>query len=530
MTFEPTQTGENLNSSETPQLVAVVDIGATSLRMQIAEIRADHQVHKLESFSQAVSLGKDSFTKGFLESSTIENCVRVLEVYRQKLVEFGITNPQQIRVIATSGVREAANRIAFVDRIFIATGFEIEPFEEAELHRVTFLGVLPFIESQPKYFDGSTLVLEVGGGTSEVLLLEGADVTFSRTYRLGALRLRNTLERFDTSPSQSRLVMENEILQTVKQIKASCPNCNPSSLIAMGGDVRFAAKEIKQTPIGEQLMELKLDDFHAFTHDILRQSPDSLATKFHMSLPDAQSLGPALLTQLLFAREFKTEKFLVANISLRDGLLKEMAAGSGWSESLQEQIVRSAIQTGRKFQFQEEHALHVAKLACSLFNQLHSLHQLPERFRGILQLAALLHDIGLFVNTKSRHKHSSYLILNSEFFGIGSSDLELIALVARYHRGAIPQPTHEGYSTLDRLRRVTVAKLSALLRIAKALDVTQSQRIQAIHCRLLGNRLQIDVADAADISMEILELQQAGELFDNIFGKQVFLTSTDQAE
>ena len=138
----------------TPRLVAVIDIGATSLRMQIAEISSASQVRKLESFSQAVSLGKDSFMKGFIEKNSIEECVRVLEVYRIKLNEFGIVDPTQIRVIATSGVRESSNRLAFVDRIFVATGFEIEPFEEAELHRVTFLGVQPFIHSQPKYFAG----------------------------------------------------------------------------------------------------------------------------------------------------------------------------------------------------------------------------------------------------------------------------------------------------------------------------------------------------------------------------------------
>jgi exopolyphosphatase/guanosine-5'-triphosphate,3'-diphosphate pyrophosphatase len=519
----------NPDLAAAPQLVAVIDIGATSLRMQIAEIHADANVRKLESFSQAVSLGKDSFMKGFIEKNTIEDCVKVLDIYRQKLNEYGITDSGQIRVIATSGVREANNRLAFVDRIFVATGFEIEPFEEAELHRVTYLGVLPYLVAEPEYFSGQTLVTEVGGGTSEVLMLDKTNVAFSRTYRLGALRLRNALDRFDAPLAKSRSLMETQILQTIAQIKSDCPNCSPDSFVAMGGDIRFAAKEINQQPVGDEIVKIRIEALKEFTDEILNQSPDSLAARFHMSLPDAQSLGPALLTQLTFAGEFNVKRLLVANVSLRDGLLKEMAQGRGWSESIQEQIVRSALQTGRKFAFAETHALHVAKLACSLFDQTQALHQLPDRFRKVLQLAALLHDIGSFINTKSRHKHSMYLILNSEFFGIGSADLKLIALVARYHRGASPQPSHEGYAGLDRWQRVATSKLAAMLRVAKALDISRNGRIESFVCGLEASRLYLHVADVADISIENLELSQAGELYEDIFGKRIVLTIAEHS-
>ncbi len=510
--------------SQAPRLVAVIDIGATSLRMQIAEIQQNGNVRKLESFSQAVSLGKDSFMKGVIDRETIEDCVFVLEIYRNKLDEYGIEDPEQIRVIATSGVREAGNRLAFVDRIFVATGFEIEPFEEAELHRVTYLGVLPFIKSQPAYFNDKSLVVEVGGGTSEVLLLDKANVAFSRTYRLGALRLRNALERYDAPLSKSRSLMEGQIAQTIKQLKNSCKLDSIDIFVAMGGDIRFAAKEINQEPVRDELVELDLKKFQRFTEQILAQFPDALATKYHMSLTDAQSLGPALLTQLKFAHELKVKKLLVANVSLRDGLLKEMAAGKGWSESIQKQIVRSAIQTGRKLNFNEDHALHVAKLSSLLFEQLRPLHMLSDRYGKILQLGAILHDVGYFINSKSRHKHSMYLILNSEFFGIGSSDLKLIALVARYHRGRTPQPSHELYSGLSRKNRVAVTKLAAILRIAKALDSSLNQRLKNLECEWIGPRLIMATKDVADISMEQGELSQASGLFENIFGKEVVLT------
>ncbi len=524
MNRDPVITSTDQRLLPAPRMVAVIDIGASSLRMQIAEInRETSAVRNLESFSQAVSVGKDSFTKGYIEKKTIEDCVRVLEIYRAKLDEYGVVDRDSIRVIATSGVREAMNQIAFIDRIFVATGFEIEPFDEAELHRVTYLGILPFIEKQGKHFSDQSIVFEAGGGTAEVLLLDKTDVLFSRTYRLGSLRLRKTLELYDAPLAKSRSLMENQILWTIEEFKASTNHPTPDNFIAMGGDVRFACNEINEKSAGDQLVEINLKALESFTDEILMQSPDHLASKYHMSLPDAKSLGPGLLTQLLFAKELGIRNFLVANVNMRDGLIKEIAQGGSWSKTIQNQIVRSAIQLGNKFEFNEDHAVHVSKLARSMFDQLQSLHKLPERFRGILELASLLHEIGSFISSKSKHKHSMYLILNSEFFGIGNTELQLIALVARYHRGASPLPRHDGYSQLKREERVAVSKLAAILRLAKALDVGRNQRIKNIQCVQRGNRLELSAPDVADISMEQLELRQVCGLFEDIFGKEVLL-------
>ena len=511
----------------TPKLVAVIDIGASSLRMQISEInRTTNQIRNLESFSQAVSVGKDSFTKHLITKKTTEDCVRVLKIYRTKLNEYGITNKENVRVIATSGVREAANGIAFTDRIFIATGFAIEPFDEAELHRVTYLGVLPYMTQEEKAFSQQSVLFEAGGGTAEILLLNKTDVVFSKTYRLGSLRLRQKLELFDAPFIKSRSLMESQILQTISEFKVSTNNPSPKSFIAMGGEVRFAASEINQKPAANELIEIKMKALEEFTSEILLQSPDHLASKFHMSLPDAQSLGPGLLTQLVFARELGVTNFYVANVNMRDGLIKEMAIGRSWSKSIQTQIIRSALQLGRKYNFNEQHARHVSQLACQLFDQLQDLLQLPERCRGILELASLLHEIGAFISTKSQHKHSMYLILNSDFFGIGNLDRKLMALVARYHRGASPLPRHEGFSQLTRENRVLVAKMAAILRIAKSLDFGKTQRIESISCVEKNDRVEISPSDVAEFSAENIELQQVRGLFEDIFGKEIVLETT----
>jgi exopolyphosphatase/guanosine-5'-triphosphate,3'-diphosphate pyrophosphatase len=512
-----------------PLPVAVIDIGATSLRMQVSEIHADGTIRKLESFSQAISLGKDSFIKGRIETATIEDCVHVLRIYRDKLDEYGIKDNRQIRVVATSAVKEAENRLAFQDRIYIATGFEVELLDEAELHRITYLGVLPFVEMMHEEFENYSLICEVGGGTTEIVLFRRDEVVFSQTYRQGSLRLERTLGSFETQTNSSIEILQSQIMNAVQQIQKGLGEYEPVNMIALGGDVRFAANELAVHPSGNGLARLDLDKLVRLTKQILSQSTHRLVSKYRLSIPEADALGPALLTYVTIAKELKIKSIFVADFNLRDGLVKELAGGGKWSESIQRQVIRSAIQMGRKFHIDSAHAIHVSKLACKLFEQLRELHQLSDRFSGILEMAAILHEVGIYVSPRSYHKHSLYLIRHAEFFGITAKDVELMGLVARYHRRATPQPNHEGYSALDRKDRVAVAKLAAILRIAKALDATRTQRIKDIQCKRYSNQLHIVVSNIADISLELLEIRRSRSFFNEVFGTQVVLETNQES-
>lgn len=503
--------------------VAVIDIGTSSIRMAVAEIGAAGQVRQLETLSQAVNLGKDTFIRGGISKATVEECVRVLKSYRRILQEYQIDNPAQVRVVATSAVREAVNRLAFVDRVYIATGFQVEPLDEAEVVRITYLGVAPQLRSDPLLATSRTLVAEVGGGSTELLVLQGEDVVFAHTYRLGSLRLRETLAALRAPTLKVRNLMETHIHRTVAEIAEHVSREGPLELIAMGGDVRFAVQQLVPQWDGRSLARLSVKSLEEFTNKVLGQSEDRLVRRYRLSYPEAETLGPALLAYVLLARELKLASLLVTSANLRDGMLLELASGDTYSSEFCRQILRSAVDLGRKFAFDEPHARHVAELASRLFAQLREEHQLPARYEVVLRVAALLHEIGLYVSNRSYHKHSLYLIRNSELFGLGKKELLLAALVARYHRRASPQPTHEGYSTLDREGRVTVAKLAAILRVADALDESRSQRIHELVVQRERDRLVIAIPLVEDLSLETLALKQNGALFEETFGVSVLL-------
>ena len=506
-----------------PWPVAVIDIGATSLRMQISEIHPDGRIRKLETFSQAVSIGKDSFIKGRIGKDTIEDCVHVLLIYKTKLEEYGIDDNRQLRVVATSAVKEAQNRLAFIDRVYVATGLEVEPLDAAELHRVTFVGALPLVELQPKTFSAPSVICEISGGTTEVLFFQGNEVTYSQSYRQGSLRIRKTLEAMSGPIIASRGVIEAQFSRMISEVKRAAEKQNLKNMLAIGGDIRFAANQLLGDDARGPLVKIDVRNLGELSKEILSQSTERLVAKYHLSLPDADSLGPALLAYYLLATELGIKNLFVADFNLRDGIVEEMARGGKWSSSVERQTIRSAIQMGQKFKFDQNHAVHVSKLACSIFDQLNDLHQLDQRFKIILEMAAILHEIGTFVSTRSYHKHSLYLIRNAEFFGISAKDVELVALVARYHRRATPQPSHDGYSKMNRRNRVSVAKLASILRIAKALDSTRIQRIEEITCKQIANNVKLEVSNLSDISLETLEMNKSGQMFSDIFGVKLEL-------
>ncbi len=503
--------------------VAVIDIGTTAIRMAIAEIDSAGGVRVLENVTRGVDLGKDTFTRGQIRRSTIEECVKVLKSYRQLLKEYQVVGNDQIRVIATSAVREATNRLAFIDRVYIGTGLTVEPLDEAEVNRITFLGIQPFLKSEPALAAAKTVVIEVGGGTTEVLLVQNGQVSYSHTFRLGSLRLREMLEEYRLPKLKVRPIMQSQIGRTVEEIVLHVPPEGPTELIALGGDIRFAAAQILPEKKLQQLGRVSTASLERFTDKVLELSPDEIVAKYRVSFPDAETLGPALLAYSLLARTLRLDHILVTNVNLRDGLLKDTAVKGAWSEEFAQQVTRSALDFGRKFAIDEHHAGHVAMLAGKLFDQLRDEHQLDPRMALLLRVAALLHEVGLYVNTTSYHKHSMYLIQNSELFGLSQRDQLLVALVARYHRRASPKPTHPGFAPLDRDSRVIVCKLASLLRIAVAMDRSYSQRITNFECTRDDDRLVISISDTDDLSLEQLTLKQHSSLFEETFGLTVAL-------
>ena len=512
------------------RLATVIDIGATAIRMEIAELSPEGDVKTLDALQHPVRLGKDTFAQGRIQQSTIEECVDILKGFRRIMEEYGITEANQIRAVATSSVREAANRDTFLDRIYMATRINVEAIEEAEETRLTYLAVQDILRREPDLQKGDVLVIEVGGGDSELLLVQDGYVNFSNTYRLGSLRMRQTLDIQNTPPQRIAALFAKHIQLTADQIKRSVPVEKTPILIAISGDARFAASHL--APTWGELASARIDvkAFASFAKKVAPIPVDELVRDYRVTYQEAETLGPALMAYAQLAKVFQVETILVPKSSLRQGLLQEAVLGGVWSKEFVEQVIHSAVALGVKYAFDERHGRQVADLSVRLFREMHSEHMLSPRYELILHVAALLHEIGLFVSNRSHHKHSMYLIQNSELFGISHHDTLLIALVARYHRRAMPMQYHEGYATLNRDDRLAVSKMAAILRVADAMDRNHMQQLRDVVFKREKGQFVVTVRDVEDLTLERVALKEKGSMFEEVYGMKLILRALGTTE
>ena len=510
-------------SNQETRAVAVIDIGATAMRLRIAELLPGGGIRSLEQLQQAVRLGKDSFTLGYIKPSTIEECVDILQSFRRVLKEYGVTQPDQIRAVATSAVREARNRDALLDRLYMATQINIEVIEGPVENRLTYIAVRDMLEKQPELKGADTAIAEVGGGGTDLIFVRDGRVTFSGTYRLGSLRLRETLESNRTPAGRVRVVLEQQIRRSVDQLQRNTPTKQTPCLVALSGDARFLASQLEPDWEQHEVCRIDLERFVREADPLISAPVDELVRRYHIAHQEAETIGPALLVYEHLARALGAKEILVTRASLRDGLLKEMALRGAWTTEFAEQAVNAARLMAARYNVDESHSQRVADLSLQLFLELQREHALDERYALLLRIAAWLHEVGRFISDRSHHKHSMYIVMNSDLFGLSKTDLALIGLVTRYHRRAMQQSYHEEYTALDRDSRLVVVKLAALLRIADALDRRRAQPLEKISFSREGDDFVITVNEPADLTLETLALKEKANLFEQVFGMEVVL-------
>lgn len=500
--------------------VAVIDMGTTSVRMAIADLSAEGGIRFLEKLNQSVRLGQDVFTRGRIRRSTLAECVRTMESFQQVMREYRIA-PGQVRAVASSAVQEASNRDLLLDRIEMATGIEVEVIDDAEATRLTYLSVLPFLQAGRKRPETSFL-MEVGGGRTELLVMQGDQLVDTRSLRLGSLRLRNLLEQQRTPLPLVREVLEQELSNALHQMRGlfAAPR---SQMLVLGGDARHVAQQVNPEWDRTAPQPVSIKQWKAITDGVLGLTVEQLVDQEHMTFAEAETLGPSLYAMQRIAEAAGARQLLVSGYTMRDGLLQEMCQQESWTPAYVQQMLDSALQLGRRYGLDEHHATEVSGLALQLFDYLRDTHRLTPRYRVLLEIGALLHEVGSFISSASHHKHSMYILANSAIFGLSKRDTRIVANVARYHRRSAPKPTHPYYQALPRRERLAVQQLAAMLRVADALARSRGRRIPLILCERRDDTFFIRVPDVDNLHLENSALRVKGQMFEEVFGMNVIL-------
>jgi exopolyphosphatase / guanosine-5'-triphosphate,3'-diphosphate pyrophosphatase len=500
--------------------VAVVDMGASAIRLVVASVKAGEPTEILEEASRGVLLGKDTFTNGRIGAATTDATLKALEGFRRIMDTYGVV---RYRAVATSAIREAGNRETFLDRVQLRTGIDVEIIDGSEENRLTYMAVRETLRDHEALTAGDSVLVEVGGGSADISFLRKGEPIRSGTYALGSIRMRQSIASWHGSHEQRVRLLRRHIHNVVEDIRQEMPLREAKYLIALGGDMRFAAGHIlgeEASAAGEMLTR---DGFLTFCDEVAANDIEQLVEKYHLVQADAETLVPALLAYRELLLETAADRIVVPNASLRGGLLLDIGRseeGRG-IEDFSKQVLASAAALGEKYRYDAAHARNVAFLATRIFDELKAEHGLGPRDRLLLEVAALLHDIGIYVSLRGHHKHAQYLLSVSEIFGLSRDDMAAVSNVARYHRRATPQKSHLLYMALDRDTRVVVNKLSAILRTANALDADHLQKVKDVKIFSQEGSWVLEVEGAGDLTMERLASLSRSDFLAEVFGQRV---------
>lgn len=517
------------NKKPGPRVVGVIDIGSSAIRMVVMQIDEQGKFTKLDRASKPIQLGRDVFLDRLIKSESISQAIKILGGFRELFNAWGI-EPGDIFTIATSAIREAKNRDTFIDRVFIKTGLRIAIAEGVEENHLTYLAVLHAVEDMKGNFARSSgLIMEVGGGSTEIMIINRGNVVAAHLFRLGTLRMDMGILDMDIGHEHRGNVSAHTLMEqfrgTVAGVQSEYNLTRIKYFVMVGGDARTAANLCGRKE-GEHYSIIGKSDFLDFVDKLGTYSVDECVRLLNVTYYEAESLLPALSVYRMFLNETSAEEIIVPDVSIREGVLLRFALGNDKKkESLyRSQVYGSALSLGRKYHFDEPHGIQVSKLAVLFYDAFSQDHGMGEREKLYIKIAALLHDIGYFVRATGHHKHGQYIIQNSEIFGLGLDELQIIGQIVRYHRSVRLIREHPEFNTLSQQDRLIVLKLSAILRICDSMDRSHTQRINEFTLEILENEeIVIHTQARGDTGLEKRAVEQKSELFEEVFGYRVRL-------
>lgn len=501
---------------------AVIEIGSTGIRSLIANVSDNGKYEILERAGKPVALGRDVFTTGLISRESTRECIAVLRGFGELLRTYGV-EPAKARVVATSALREAENRDAFVDRVAMRTGFRVDIIEAIEESHYMYLAVQRALGDDVRSFARTnSIIIEVGGGSTELMLLRRGRIVAAHSLRLGTIRVDEQSRAVMGSAGYLMRFLGDNVRTACDGLEEDLPLAGVRSFIVIGNDARFAAR-IGNADVRQDYSVLPREKFLSLVDRLKGLSVEGVVSEYRVPYSEAEALIPGLVITALFLERTGAEELIVPKVSLRDGLLISMSGGSSdeIQMELHKQVVASVIGLGRRYHFDEDHAAHVVEHALFLFDRLKESHGMGRRERLLLEAAGYLHDVGNFIKTSGHHRHSEYIVLNSEIFGLQRDDLTIVANLVRYHRKSGPSSTHSGYMSLPREDRAAVLKLSAMLRVADALDRGHTQRLKLVDLELKEDHLVLQTDCQGDLSLERLSLAEKADMFEDVFGLKV---------
>jgi exopolyphosphatase/guanosine-5'-triphosphate,3'-diphosphate pyrophosphatase len=501
---------------------AVIYVGPTSASLLIGS--GQDKWTTLEHLDRPLPIARDVFRSGTITRQTVEQATDALRDFLLTCNEYGI-DTETIELFNTNILIEAKNHEIFLNRLQVTTGLDARLIDDGDMTRLVYQISLRMLRKNRGLASGKTFVTHIGPGNTRALYFVSGKLTAYSNYRLGIFRAREAVADLeeDSSAGSPWSHLEEQIRGVVDQLTKDYSDLEIDHHVAIGSEIQSVSPAMPGTQV-KGARKVAENELARFSEKLSRLTPDELVRELHVHYTGGEGVVPALQTNLALARRFADETVWVPDGDFQRDLMVDMLLSSPRTITFQEEVVQAAREIGVKYHTDRKHAEHVAQFARQIFRELQHWHGLAPRHELLLRVAAILHEVGMFISPREHHKHSLYILLNTEIFGLSTHDRTLVALLARYHRRYNPEPNHSQFSDLGREDRMILFKLVALLRLADALDRSHAQRIRSIQLRPESGRLLIFTQGVEDPSVEQIAINSKCDLFREIYGHEILLT------
>ena len=501
---------------------AAVDIGSNSVRLEVAEVIGGGAPRILASERQVTRLGASVFREGRVSAEALEMLCGVLSGMSVIWQQHDVLS---IRAVATAAVRDARNQAEFLTRTSAALGTEVEIISGQEEARLIHLGV----QSRWPHPKERFLIVDIGGGSAEIILSDNDRICTAFSKPLGALRLQELFLHNDPPGATELLRMEEYIGERIAPAVREIGRKRIDRVVATSSTAAAVVSAVSRIPRARR-DEADQRRASAIQTRRLYKEIRALDLKRRQKIvgigPRRAEIiipGTAVLLHVLDA--FRMPSLYYSAAGVRDGIIADQVArGAGRELSRLTAEQRSMVESmTERYGVPLRHAQKVARLANDLFHDLRSVHQLAPPLGSLLEASAYLHDVGHYVSDTRHHKHSYYLVANSDLPGFNLNERGIIANLCRYHRKNMPAPEHDNLQTLSAEDRRAVGVLTPMLRLADSLDRGNGQKIRSVECTVNEKEIVVGLhaPASAGIELEIWAAVRLDGLFRQMYGRKL---------
>jgi exopolyphosphatase/guanosine-5'-triphosphate,3'-diphosphate pyrophosphatase len=500
--------------------MAAIDVGSNYLSMSVADVSSDGEVRVIEDMIKPTNIGRDTFAEGRVAVDTIHETCATLKGFAQLIKDYHIK--KLYKAVSTSGIRETENREYVLEQVRLQTGLDVDIINSAQERFFIYKALRNYLRGGDLLRSQPTLIVSIRSGGVEISIYDAGSLKFTEYIKLGSLRLREHLAGLEVMTIDFPRVMEEFIDSKIYLLRATIKDLNIKQFIALGGEELHSIYRLcvgSDSQDGSNLISRGLlADLYKKMSDM---NSDQIMNTYGLSRKGSDTLLPTLILLHSFIKMTEAQDLSAPRISLRQGMLRDMADNMfntpGRQESLDD-VISLVWNIAEKYGVDRMHASCVEQTALTIFDQTWKLHRLDARERLYLQVAAILHDSGNYAGLSNHELNSYNSIRICNIMGLSDNELNLIANIARYHADDIPSHKDDNYTAFRPKNRIAISKLAAILKLAESLDSSHRQKIKQVEVQFSQDLAIFNIYSSQDTLLEEWGFMNHAEFFEEVMG------------